>query len=498
MRLQERRRTSKNVYAAMAQVTVSGAVYFFLYRYLFRELGVEQLGIWSIVLAAASVSRIGDFGLSAAVVRFVALARADQDHVRGTQIIDTVSLTLAVLMAALLILALPLFEIVLQALVPASSLETSVLVLPYALISFWGTAVASVFLGGLDGCQRIDLRSVLVATSHVAYLALAIVWVPEHGLKGVALAQAVQATGLMLAARLALRSQLRSFGYLPTQWHSSVLKQLLRFGLSFQVTNLMALLLDPLIKVILAAFGGLATLGYYEMINKLIVQARSVVVEATRVLVPVVSALKERSKLQQLFIASYRTVFLVSTLYYASLAALIPSISLVWVGGYEPVLVQLGLVLTLGWFVNTLNGPSYFSNLGTGELRDNVICQAIIGVGSPTAAIFLGIWLGGLGVASGLALGLIGGSVFLVLSSMKRAGLNWRATLIPEGIPRLLIASAALVTLSNVFAFFDRDSFAAVLGIGVGCSAIAIALGWIHPIRKELLAALRNPLEAAG
>jgi O-antigen/teichoic acid export membrane protein len=67
---------SSNAAANVLQALAGAALLFALYRYINTTLGVEQLGIWSVVLATASASRLADLGLSAGVTRFVARDRA--------------------------------------------------------------------------------------------------------------------------------------------------------------------------------------------------------------------------------------------------------------------------------------------------------------------------------------------------------------------------------------------------------------------------------------
>ena len=57
------RRLSRNAFAAMAQVVVSAAVLFVFYRFLIRQLGPEEIGVWSLVVASTAVARLGEFGL---------------------------------------------------------------------------------------------------------------------------------------------------------------------------------------------------------------------------------------------------------------------------------------------------------------------------------------------------------------------------------------------------------------------------------------------------
>src|SRR5262245_60731241 len=73
---QQRRSVLSNATMAVAQVVISGCVLFLLYRYLLAAVGIESLGIWSLVFAATAVGGIGELGFSRAVVKFVAKYRA--------------------------------------------------------------------------------------------------------------------------------------------------------------------------------------------------------------------------------------------------------------------------------------------------------------------------------------------------------------------------------------------------------------------------------------
>ena len=54
------------------QVIVTAATLFVLYRYLIHTLGVEALGIWSIVMASSTVLSVGELGLSDSIVKYMA------------------------------------------------------------------------------------------------------------------------------------------------------------------------------------------------------------------------------------------------------------------------------------------------------------------------------------------------------------------------------------------------------------------------------------------
>jgi len=479
---------SHNITAIVTQVIVSGVVLFILYRYLYNRLGVEQIGVWSLVTSIASISRIGDLGLSAGVVKFVAQALGRRDAKRAADVVQTVALTLGVLMAALLIVGYPLFTLALGYFLPTEGISIAMSILPYALISLWLMVMVSVFSGSLDGCLRMDLRSLLTGSSSVVYLGLVMLLTPKYGLKGVVMAQLIQSTSLMMLLWWTLRRQLKNLPLIPWHWRFTVLKEMVGYGVNFQIISILSMLFDPVTKALMSKFGGLEALGYYGMANTFILQGRAVIVEASRVMVPTIASLQEHdlTKATQLFITSYRITFYVSVLFYGLLGISITTISMLWLGQYQAMFIQFSLLLVIGWFVNTLIGPAYFSNLGSGRLRDNVISHAIIGLCSLFVGSALGLMnYGGVGIVIGVITGLIAGSMFLLISHIRRAGLYWATFIIPQNMTKLLIPAIFMTLLAN----YGRDqhsSFTVVLGIAFLCGVFLLSLGWFNPARMML------------
>ena len=487
------KRISRNVIATITQVLISGAVFFVLYRYLYERLGVEQIGIWSLVLAATSISRIGDLGLSAGVVRFVAQAIGRRDTQRAADVIQTVTLTLGVFMAVLLAVGYSLFGLALNYFIPAHGIPIALSILPYALTSLWVMVVVSVFSGGLDGCMRMDLRSLLMGVSHLVYLGLTMLLVPNYGLEGVAMAQLIQSVGLMVFLWWMLRRQLAELPFIPLHWKLPVLKEMIGYGVNFQIITVMNMLFDPIVKALMSRFGGLESLGYYEMANKLILQGRAIIVEASRVMVPAIATLQEHDtvKATQLFMISYRMTFYVAVLFYGLLGISITTISMLWLGHYKATFVQFAGLLNVGWFANTLIGPAYFANLGSGKLRANMISHAIMGLCSLIIGIALGLNFGGVGVVVGTTAGLIAGSMFLLISHIKQADLYWPSFIIPQDMTKLLMLGVLATFLSN----YGRDQYSSIMGvidIALLCSLPLLVLGWFNPVRMVLLRGGKN------
>lgn len=467
---------------------ISGVVFFVLYRYLYDRLGVEQIGVWSLVFAATSVSRIGDLGLSAGVVRFVAQALGRGDTERAANVVQTVALTLGVFMAALLAIGYPLFVLALNYFIPAHSVPVALSILPYALMSLWVMIIVSVFSGGLDGCMRMDLRSLLMGLSHLAYLGFAMLLVPKYGLEGVAIAQLIQSIGLMTLMWWVLRRQMKDLPLIPVHWKLAVLKEMFGYGVNFQIITVINMLFDPVVKALMSKFGGLEALGYYEMANRLILQGRALIVEASRVMVPAVAALQghDAEKAKQLFITSYQLTFYVAVLFYGVLGVFLPTISILWLGHYQPMFVQFSLLLNLGWFANTLSVPAYFSNLGWGRLRANMINQIIVVLCGFLVGFVLGLNYSGVGVVIGTVIGLIAGTMFLLISHIKQANLHWHTLIIPLDMSKLLMLGILAAFLAN-YGRDQQSSIIVVIGIAILCSVSLLLFGWRNPYRMMLL-----------
>jgi O-antigen/teichoic acid export membrane protein len=455
-----------------------------MYRYLYRKLGVEQIGIWSLVLATTSIGRIGEGGLSAGAVRFVAQALGQDNPKRAADIIQTLILTVGIITGVLLLVGYPTFSWALRYVLPERSLATAFSILPYALGSLWSLLVVGVVSGGLDGCMRMDLRSLLMGLSSLVYLGFTVMLVPRMGLRGVALAQLIQSLALLVSMWWILRRQLRDLPWIPWRWRYDILRGIFSYGANYQAITYASMLFDPIVKGVMGRFGGLSALGYFEMANKLVMQARSLIIAGIRVLVPASARLLEHDKegVSRLFTEAHRLTFYISTVFFGIIGILLTLVNILWIGHYEVLFVEFGLVLNLGWYSNTIMGPAYFSNMGTGHLKPNLIAHLIIIFFAPILAACFGLSFSGVGVAIGVAISLILGSLYLLVSNYHHAGLSWRQHMISKGMALLFLSSLGLPVLSNLGMGQSRGPAKAALFAGVALLPL-LTLAWINPAR---------------
>ncbi len=483
---------SSNAIANIVQALAGAGLLFALYRYINVTLGVAQLGVWSVVLATASASRLADLGLSTGVTRFVARDRARGESARAAQVIDTATLTLMAVVGAVL----PLLHLLIARLLPrlfdAEHLAGALEILPYALASLWLAIVAAVFQGGLDGCQRMELRAGLVVMGQLALLILSIALVPRLGLVGLAWAQIGQGLLLMVGGRLLLCRALPTLPRLPRKWGRPVLREMLGYGANVQAATIFMLLLDPVAKALMARFGGPAAAGYFEMANQVVLKVRALIVSANQTIVPHVAVLAETgpSRLARLYCENMALLTFVTLPAFALLIVWAGGFSWLLAGAYQPEFVFLFTLVAAAWGVNIFAGPAHFTNLGTGSVGMNTLAHMLMGALNASLGWLLGSRYGAHGVVLGYAIALAAGSAVLTGVFEYRAGLRPLGGLKREHLPQAALALA--VAVFGWLVPLQKPSEApAVTLVSLFVVPLLLAVSaWRHPLRARLAESL--------
>ena len=479
----KKRQVLINAAMSVCQIVLIGITIFILYKFLLGTIGSKQLGIWSLVLATSSVSQIANFGLSGSVVKFVAKYTALKENQNASNVIQTAAISLGSFVGILLLITYPAFTKILSFIMPSDSLPLALDILPYALFSIWLMMIVSVFQSALDGFQRIDLRSIILTCSSILNLILCVILAPSYGLMGVAYARVAQMSVTLIASWFVLKRYIK-LPLLPCKWNKQLFREILSYGLKFQTISIAIMLYDPVTKGFLSKFGSLSMVGYYEMASRMVQQFRSLVVSANQVLFPAIADLKEKApeKIASVYRTSYQLLFYISVPLYALIIVSLPLISQIWIGYYERIFVIFGNLLVLGWFLNTLNAPAYFANLGTGELRWNVACQITIAVLNVVFGLLFGVYFGGIGVVIAWVVSLALGSSLVYLSYH----IKHKVPLI-DLLPR---DSRLLITVSLIGAVFIA-AIQAKAGYMITIPAIfavtILIILWFHPMRIRLI-----------
>ncbi len=413
-----KRRVILNAAMATIQVVIVGLSLFALFRFLLGTIGIEKVGVWSLVLAATNVTRISEMGFANSVLQFVSRYLAKSEPVRAVQVIETAMITVAVFGGIAILLLYPLLEWAVQQLIPPALFSEAVALLPFAIGSLWCSMMAATIHSALDGIQRTDLRSVVLMSSQVIFVGAAFYWVPTNGLEGVAQAQLIQSLWSLVISWLMLKVNLDGLGVMPYRWSGSLFREMFGYAANFQVNGIAQLLFEPTTKALLSKWGTLSDVGYFEMASRMIMQIRSLLVAANQVMVPVITTQQEHKPTQipDTYKRCYDIMLYLSIPIFSLLLAVTPLISEAWIGRYEPAFVVFAFLLITSWALNTTTVPAYLAFVGTGQLRWNTLSHMVTGVTSLLIGYILGHVFGSVGVVVGTCLAIVVGSLLTLLT----------------------------------------------------------------------------------
>lgn len=494
------RRLSGNALASAGYVIGSALLLFELYRYLARELGAAQIGVWALVTASSAVVRVSEFGISAGVVRYVAADIGEGRRDRAAATAGMALASVAVIMGAVAVLLYPVLALVVTSAIhdPEAAAAGHAL-LPWAIASLWLVTMTNVFVGVLDGQQRAGLRSIGMLVANAIQIGLAWLLVPRAGLAAMGPVQlGFAASGFVLLgvmAAVTLGQPLSRW----LAWQRQRFAELFRFGGAFQIMSLFQVLFEPTTKWLLSVFGGLEAAGYFEMANRAIQQLRQVIVAGLMMLIPHVATRQaregaDRQALGSIYRQAFRTLLWIAVPYFALIGCLLPAVLTLWVGHYSSQFIAIGVLCLLGWGLNLLASPAYTILVAVAQLRWVVGSQIIVALLNVVLASAGGYLFGAYGVVAGAMLSLALGSLVMVVP-IHRDYLSGPAAVLPRTLPAALVTG--LIAVASCL-WLGRELQAGHLAaawpyaLAVTLAAILLAgIGWFDPLRAQMVARLR-------
>ena len=483
--MQKRQLLNNSILSILQIIVISGTL-LLLYRLLLNTIGIEQFGIWSTVLAISSVSQLTNLGLSGSIVKFTAKYIARKEPESISKVIQTAVLSSAVFTGIILIISYPLIKLGIGLIIPHDSIQYAAEIMPHALLAVWTMLITGIIQGGIDGYQRIDIRSFLLMGGAIFNLLLCFALVPAYGLLGAAYARVIQSVTLLLSSWFFLRKLLPILPVVPFRWNKSTFKEIIGYSFNFQIISVATICYEPATKLLMSKFGGLSMTGYFEMASRLIQQLRSFIISANQVLVPAIADLKERSpeKIVSLYKKSYQLLFYISFPLFSIIIICIPVISELWIGYSEKTFITFATLLAVGWFLNTLASPAYFTYLGTGKLSWNVLAHITIGILNIGLGIILGLFYNGIGVITAWILSLSMGSSIIYLSYHLKNQIPFNE-LLPQTSILIATTCISIIFISKIM-YSNLHTSQLTFMLTLSYTIIILIPVWLHPMRKQL------------
>lgn len=473
------------------QAVGTAVLLFLTYRFLVRNLAPDDFGLWALLISVAGVTRLADFGVGAAASRFVALDLGRDARPQAVQLLQSLALATALFSAAIALLVGLVSPLFLGAIVPAPALPAARELLPLMLANLVLTLTGTALLGGLEGMQRFDVRAAVVLAANLVFLAGCMLLTSRHGLIGVGMAQVLQGSVLALGAWFAARSVLGFTDWWPRSLSLRQLRRVLNFGVSFQAISAMQVATELVFKALLTQRVGLPAAGLFEIAQRVPMLLRAPLVAAGQVLLPAVAGRPDDSQaLAGIYSRSSRLIGFATLVVFGSLLVAWPLLDMLLVGRFDRDLYVIAMMVAVGWGLNLLAVPAYFSLLGTGSTAWNVSSHAVIALGVLLLAAVPPI-AGRLDVlVAGYTLSLVLGSYVVLIGLHRRVKVAIRDCVAPGTasavtlVAILSVATAVLVPGSGLLMRW------LVTAVALGLFAASLVPAW-RRLCPDLPAGLR-------
>lgn len=479
---------------SVAETVVNGLTLFALYAYVNRRLGIGNVGVWAMIVATGSLTRVADMGVGQGLQRKIAVALATEDSRLAVAYVEAAFIAVGALYALLLAVAYYPAMWALEAALPAAEHPVIGQLLPITFASLWMSQLAWLALFGLCGTHRVYLKCIVSMAGNLVNLTAAILLVPRLGLMGLAAAQISQAVVAALAGMVLLKQVLPGTRWFPSRITLAVLRDLLAYGWKLQVVAVLVLACDPVTKLLLGRFFGTVMVGLYELASRMVQQVRLLIVAPNNALVPTLAALgyQDPARCAAVLRRAQRITNFLGTAVGAALVGLLPIVSEIWIGHFSAVFVAMGALYTLGSFANLYTAPLYYLGIASDRFRWVLTGHIVMVVLNAGLCLWSGIAGSALWLTAAAAAASISASAIWLFGISSQADIPL-AELYGNGLPSLAIAAVLAVGSS----WFLYARLRAVCGLWLTGVAELAAIGGtfllglaIHPDRRMLFKGL--------
>jgi O-antigen/teichoic acid export membrane protein len=448
-------RLFSNVSANIFQFAFSSITLFVLYKLVAIKLGLSLLGVWSVVIASTSIARLGEMGLAGSVTQHIAKDISDESSKKTAFTVETALLSAIGVVSLIILFAFRPLQALLGEAFSGTELGQALNILPHALAFMGIGLVAMILQGVLDGLQQMWSRAIIISLTQALMIILSFVLIDNFGIVSVMYAQIIQVLTAVILMWLVIWFKIPGISFIPYRWKFAQFKMLMPHAVNLQISSGLVMMVDPLVKIMIAKSGGAHLAGLFEIAHQVVSKARALIVTANQASVPHIAALSavgELDKIKKTYINSLNATFYLSIPLFLLIILMIPVVSTIMTGAVSEILSLMILVCSITWLLNAFTVPSYFVNTSDGNVKFNTIGHLITGGmvfiffvffnGSVTWPVVILMW------GSAIVLG----GCFSLIMVHKRYSLNLtNAVGSAELMLGLLVTSSFLIAFGSIF-----------------------------------------------
>jgi len=247
-----------------------------LVPYIVSHLGVERFGIWTLIMVLIGYATALDLGAGAAFVKHIAEYDSRGEVPVINEIVTTGFIFYLVLATIITGAVFILGDVFLDWFhIPPTLREEARFLLLLGAAIFTFSNVFSTFQAVVMGLQRMDVKNVIVILVSVPEVVGTVVVLElGYGLRGLMINEAIIAILTAGAFTLAAFRVFPNLRLVPHLCRLTRLRQLLRFGVNVQISQLAELASSQADKLLLGLFLGASMVTYYELGTRVVLTAK--------------------------------------------------------------------------------------------------------------------------------------------------------------------------------------------------------------------------------
>lgn len=411
----------KNVKFSVISFVINIFLVFATYRLVIVYEGIEAVGIWSLLMAWATLIRVGDIGMGGAIVRFISSKNIEIDMAEIRKFIDTGLVMNFIAFMFLTLFGYFLLSINLHNVVPDKYLLQSQSLLPILFIGIFLSTMSSIIIASLQGIHLGYIGAYLSVSGNIVQIFFVFLLVPNVGLLGLAWAQLIQFSLLSVFGWGLITHKLNVGTILPTGFSFVILRQMFTFSIKAQVANIANGMFEPISKILFNQFGTLQEQGFYELAYKTVSLTRNTVVSGIFASLPTLTNLinNNPNEAQVFYVKAQKKVTIAISIIILCVIIFSPLVSWIWMGQFEINYWLFVLFISIGFWINTFGATAYNLGLATGIMKSNIIASFIMLLVLIISAYLLGNFYQSMGVSIATGISLACGGILIKVLNEK-------------------------------------------------------------------------------
>lgn len=389
------RRLSMNSLANLTRYAVYVVITFIMTPYTIRKLGLNDYGLWVLVLAIVGYGGLLELGVQTSVVKLVAQKNAAKDEAGMQRIVSTAYVffqVLGMVIGGILILVVPLFIVRLTAIH-----EHQEILRPLFMILGFNTAICfpAYVLGGVIYGMQYYVAKSIIDSSLAVVNALLTFAVLEHGkgIVGLALVKTAVDIFSIFALYLLVRRILPKLRIEFSKATTSSFRELLSLGGKIFISSTTTRIASHTEPVIISSFLSNTWTAVFSVPKRLVDYVKAITMTASTGFMPMFSDLEGRGDTAQItkFYEQYTRYILIMVIPFISSIMILgePFIRL-WVG--DELAAKGGnlvVYLSVAFLIDSLQPLAWRLMIGVGKIDFMVMVSAVGSVGYLALAALL-------------------------------------------------------------------------------------------------------------